>query len=64
MKYDRRESDSPIVPEKQPNKAKRGDKAAEVVEGRGLAKGNLVQQTGSAHSSGMPCNWCWIGYGR
>ena len=45
MKYDRRESDSPIVPEKQPNKAKRGDKAAEVVEGRGLAKGNLAEQT-------------------
>jgi hypothetical protein len=34
-------SDSPIVPGKSPNKA--GQPAAEEVEGRGLAKGNLPQ---------------------
>jgi hypothetical protein len=33
-----RESDSPVVPTKPPNNA--GSKAAEVVEGRELAKGN------------------------
>jgi RNA-directed DNA polymerase len=38
-----RESHSPIVPMKSPNKA--GQPAAEEVEGRGLAKGNLPQQT-------------------
>ena len=37
-----RKSDSPIVPMKPPNKA--GQPAAEVVEGRGLAKGNPHQQ--------------------
>src|SRR5437773_8924436 len=35
-------SDSPVVPAKPPNKAARA--AAEVVEGRGLAKGNTDQQ--------------------
>ena len=45
MNHDRRESDSPIVPRKRPNKVESGGKAAEVVEGRGLAKGNLVEQT-------------------
>ena len=35
-------SDSPIVPEKSPNKA--GQPVAEGVEGRGLAKGNPPQQ--------------------
>ena len=35
----RRKSDGPIVPKKPPNKAP--ERAAEVVEGRGLAKGNL-----------------------
>src|SRR5260370_28477204 len=35
-------SDRPIVPEKSPNQAK--DRAAEEMEGRGLAKGNLSQQ--------------------
>ncbi len=35
-------SDRPIVPAKPPNKA--GSSAAEVVEGRGLAKGNMGQQ--------------------
>lgn len=37
-----RESDSSVVPTKPPNKA--GSTAAEVVEGRGLAKGNADQQ--------------------
>ncbi len=36
-------SDSPIVPEKSSNKG-RGSVPAERMEGRGLAKGNLVQQ--------------------
>jgi RNA-directed DNA polymerase len=39
---DRGKSDSPVVPAKPPNKAARA--AAEVVEGRGLAKGNTDQQ--------------------
>jgi RNA-directed DNA polymerase len=38
-------SDSPAVPEKSPNKA--GQPAAEGMEGRGLAKGNLPQQNTS-----------------
>ena len=38
-----RESHSPIVPMKSPNKA--GQPAAEEVEGRGLAKGNLPSKT-------------------
>lgn len=38
-------SDSPIVPGKPPNKA--GGPAAEAVEGRGLAKGNLDEQNAS-----------------
>ena len=38
-------SDSPAVPEKSPNKA--GPPAAEGMEGRGLAKGNLTQQNAS-----------------
>ena len=47
-------SDSPVVPEKWPNKA---EQAAEAMEGRGLAKGNLIQRNayrtqsrGSVHS--------------
>ena len=42
---DHRKSDSPIVPKKPPNNA--GQLVAEAVEGRGLAKGNSVQQTRS-----------------
>jgi len=38
-------SDSLVVPEKSPNKA--GQLAAEGMEGRGLAKGNLPQQNAS-----------------
>ena len=38
-------SDRPVVPEKSPNKA--GQPAAEGMEGRGLAKGNLPQQNAS-----------------
>ncbi len=38
-------SDSPVVPEKSPNKA--GQPAAEGMEGSGLAKGNLPQQNAS-----------------
>jgi group II intron reverse transcriptase/maturase len=39
---ERRKSDSPVVPEKPPNKT--GQPVAEGVEGRGLAKGNLREQ--------------------
>ena len=42
---ERRKSDRPIVPRKQPNKA--GQPAAEAVEGRGLAKGNPIEQNAS-----------------
>ena len=35
-------SDRPVVPAKPPNKA--ASAAAEVVEGRGLAKGNVIEQ--------------------
>ena len=42
-------SDSPVVPEKPPNNA--GQPAAEGVEGRGLAKGNLPQQNASRTQS-------------
>ena len=38
-------SDSPIVPGKLPNKGRGALRFAEGVEGRGLAKGNLIQQT-------------------
>ena len=38
-------SDSPVVPEKSPNKA--GQPVAEGMKGRGLAKGNLPQQNAS-----------------
>src|SRR5438128_1260209 len=38
-------SDSPVVPEKSPNKT--GQPVAEGMEGRGLAKGNLPQQNAS-----------------
>jgi hypothetical protein len=38
-------SDSPVVPEKSPNKA--GQPVMEGMEGRGLAKGNLPQQNAS-----------------
>ncbi len=44
-------SDSPVVPEKSPNKA--GQPAAEGMEGRGLAKGNLPQQNASRTPSRM-----------
>jgi RNA-directed DNA polymerase len=42
MTYEPGKSDSPTVPEKSPNKA--GPPAAEGMEGRGLAKGNLLEQ--------------------
>ncbi len=41
MTNGRGKSDSPVVPEKLPNKA---EQAAEAMEGRGLAKGNLIQR--------------------
>ena len=43
----RGKSDSPIVPRKLPNKGRSALRFAEEVEGRGLAEGNLFQQTKS-----------------
>ncbi len=42
---ERGKSDSPIVPEKLPNKGRSALRFAEGVEGRGLAEGNLFQQS-------------------
>jgi hypothetical protein len=41
---DHGKSDSSILPEKLPNKGRGALRSAEGVEGRELAKGNLVQQ--------------------
>ena len=43
----RGKSDSPIVPGKLPNKGRGALRFTEGVEGRGLAKGNPIQQTRS-----------------
>src|SRR5215469_9900054 len=45
MMNERGKSDRPVVPEKSPNKV--GRPAAEEMEGRGLAKGNLLEQNAS-----------------
>jgi RNA-directed DNA polymerase len=45
-------SDSPVVPVKPPNKAMAGAIGAEVVEERGLAKGNTDSTTRPGHSAG------------
>jgi len=45
MTNEQGKSDRPVVPEKSPNKARTS--AAEEMEGRGLAKGNLSQQNAS-----------------
>jgi hypothetical protein len=49
--HDRGKSDSPVVPAKPPNNAT--VVAAEVVEGRGLAKGNTASKTRPGHSAGI-----------
>jgi RNA-directed DNA polymerase len=49
MMYGHGKSDSPIVPAKPPNKA--GAEAEEVVEGRGLAKGNSPERNMSRTQS-------------
>jgi RNA-directed DNA polymerase len=48
--HDRGKSDDPVVPAKLPNNAQGG--AAEVVEGRGSAKGNAISETRSGPSAG------------
>ena len=48
---ERGKSDSPILPEKLPNKGRGAPRSAEGVEGRGLAKGNPIQQTRSRTQS-------------
>jgi RNA-directed DNA polymerase len=45
---ERGKSDSPVVPAKPPNKTS----VAEVVEGRGLAKGNTASTTRPGHRAG------------
>ena len=45
-------SDSSVVPVKPPNKAMAGAIGAEVVEERGLAKGNTDRTTRPGHSAG------------
>ncbi len=45
-------SDSPVVPAKPPNKAMAAPSAAEVVEERGLAKGNTDSTTRPGRSAG------------
>src|ERR1039458_9824531 len=49
---ERRKSDSPVVPAKPPNKAMAAAVGAEVVEERGLAKGNTTSTTRPGHSAG------------
>ena len=49
--HERGKSDSPVVPAKPPNKA--GKPGAEVVEERGLAKGNTASKTRPGHSAGQ-----------
>ena len=46
MMNDSGKSDKSIVPEKGANKERGGPRLAECLEGRGLAKGNLGEQTG------------------
>lgn len=48
---ERGKSDRPVVPLKPPNKP--GKPGAEVVEGRGLAKGNAASETRPGHSAGL-----------
>ena len=49
--HDRRKSDDPVVPAKPPNNAQGG--AAEVVEERGLPKGNAASETRSGRGAGQ-----------
>ena len=48
--HERGKSDSPVLPAKPPNNT--GSPVAEVVEGRGLAKGNTASKTRPGHSAG------------
>src|ERR1017187_5436612 len=49
--HDRGKSDRPVLPAKPPNKP--GRPGAEVVEGRGLAKGNAASETRPGHRAGL-----------
>ena len=50
----RRKSDRPVVPAKLTNKANEDfSNAAELVEGRSLAKGNRISKTYTGHSAGQ-----------
>ena len=49
--HERGKSDNPVVPVKPPNKA--GGPAAEAVEGRGLAEGNMASSTRPGRSAGQ-----------
>ena len=54
MMYDREKSDLAIVAVKPTNKA--GQPAAELVEPRAGAEGNVRQQRRAGHSTGKPCH--------
>ena len=60
MMNERGKSDGPVVPAKPPNKA--GRPAAEVVEGRGLAKGNTASKTRPGHRAGTARQVRWSVY--
>ena len=49
--HERGKSDDPVVPAKPPNNA--ADAVAEVVEGRGSAKGNTASKTRPGHGAGL-----------
>jgi hypothetical protein len=60
--YGSGKSDSSIVPEKLPNNAR--NRGAEVMEERGLTKGNSVNKTESGHSARELCRMWLTEYGR
>ena len=61
--YGLRESDSLIVSRKQPNKADMRKSATEVVEKRGLTKGNRLIKPQSGLRAGLLCTMRSIMYG-
>src|SRR5262249_9461495 len=60
MMNGRGKSDRPVLPEKSPNNA--GQPVAEGMEGRGRAKGNLLQQNASRLRAGQTRPVRWSGY--
>lgn len=62
MMYGQRKSDSPIVPVKSPNNA--APAAAEAMEGRGEAKGNVVRAARARRRAGKAYPPRWTAYVR